>query len=182
MRIPIVGAAVGTAVVAGGAAAIALSAHGAPAVANVAVQLASASSPANAADQAAVSYVAQHFAGSGIASVLKTEADTEHGMPVYDVRIKAPNGAVYSLSVRSSNDSIMSAHLAETSPAPSSTPGESGPSSSPTPIQRAEPQQTPEPTTSAVEPLQSQSPAIPKGEAQGSPEQQPSGPATKADG
>ncbi len=116
------------------------------------VSLVAASSPVAAADQAAVTYVGQHYPGTGTARVLRTEADTEHGVPVYDVVVQAPNGATYSLSVRASNDSVLSAHLAESSPTPlgtlagpSPTSGETpDPSQSPEPKGTPEAQQTPE--------------------------------------
>ncbi len=127
MKIPTVGTAVGAVAVAGGAAAIALTtgAAGANAALPAKVNLASASSPvaaapAAAADQAAISYVDRNFTGTATAAVLKTEADTDHGVPVYDVRVQAPNGTTYSLSIRTSNDSVMSAHPAENQAVPTS--------------------------------------------------------------
>ncbi len=69
-----------------------------------------------------MTYVDQHYPGSGTAQVLKNEADHEHGIAVFDVRIKAPNGAIYSVTVQTSNDQVMSAQAPSGSGAlPSST-------------------------------------------------------------
>ncbi|MHB8379090.1 MAG: hypothetical protein ACYDB2_04100 [Acidimicrobiales bacterium] len=65
------------------------------------------------ADLAAVSYVNTNYPGSGVAIVLTTSADTEAGVPVYDVRIVAPNGSTYVVHVQQSNDAVLSANLAE---------------------------------------------------------------------
>ncbi len=65
------------------------------------------------ADQAAVSYVDTNYPGSGVANLLTTSADTEAGVPVYDVRIVAPNGSTYVVHVQQSNDAVLSANLAE---------------------------------------------------------------------
>ncbi len=144
MRSAVAGVAVGAVAVAGGAWA-ATRGGGASSV-PTRVSLVAASSPVAAADQAALTYVGQHYPGSGAARVLRTEADTEHGVPVYDVVVEAPNGASYSLSVRASNDSVISAHLTESSPTPLGT--LSGPSpvagETPDPGQSPEPKGTPE--------------------------------------
>ena len=157
MKVPVIGTALGAVAVAGGAAAIVLTTGGASAAIPTKVSLASASSPgAAAADQAALSYVDQRFTGAGAAAVLKTEADTEHGVPVYDVLVKAPNGTIYSLSIRTSNDSVLVAHPAESQGAPAATtPGSSSPDThtpaatsskdAPEAQQTPEPRQTPEP-------------------------------------
>ena len=106
------------------------------------VNLVAANSPVAAADQAALTYVSQHYPGAGTAKVLRTEADTEHGVAVYDVVVQAPNGATYSLSVRASNDSVLAAHLSESSPPQLGT--LTGPS--PTSAETPDPSRTPEPT------------------------------------
>lgn len=182
MKVPIVGGVVGVAVVAAGAAVIVFNAAGAHAAPRSGVQLASASSLAGAADRAAVTYVDQHFGGSGTAAVLKTEADKEHGVPVYDVRVKAPNGATYSLSVRASNDSVISAHLAEASSVPAATTDQSGLSSESTQTPTAEPRQTAEPSASTPEADASPTASTHKSDAHGSPDQGTSGVASHADG
>ncbi len=133
--------AAGVVVVGGGAVAAALTAGGSSTPARV--NLVAASSPAGSADQAAVPYVDQHYPGSGTANVLQNEADHEHGIAVFDVRIKAPNGAIYSVTAQTSNDQVMSAQVAEGTQAPSG----SGalPSSTQSSGQSQEPVQTPEP-------------------------------------
>ncbi|MHB8324999.1 MAG: PepSY domain-containing protein [Candidatus Dormibacteria bacterium] len=145
MKVPITAGAVGILSVAGAAAAIALTTGGANAALPTKVNLVSASSPAVAADTAALSYVNQHYSGTGTAAVLKTEADTEHGVPVYDVTVTAPNGTTYSLSIQTSNDSVLSASPAETQVAKTPTVLPSG-SSAPAATQTPEPKQTPDPT------------------------------------
>lgn len=172
MKLHVVATAVGAIVVAGGGAAIAVNAGGARSALPTNVKLVSATGPAALADQAALGYVDHNsaYAGSGTPSILKTEADTEHGIPVYDVLVKAPNGTIYSLSVRTSNDSVLSANKAESQgasgPVPSSSPSNSSPDTHPpsepqqtrepastpghtlaSPPQTPEPKQTPEPTT-----------------------------------
>ncbi len=146
MRIPVGGAAVGALVVAGGVAAFALNAGAAGAAAPTKVHLVAASASIQAADQAALTYVDQHFPGAGTAAVLKTEADTERGVAVFDVSVKAPNGSTYSLAVRASDYSVISASLAESSATPTPL-GTLQPSKdlSPEPKQTPEAQQTPEP-------------------------------------
>lgn len=79
-------------------------------------------SPASSATAAAVAYVDTTYPGSGQAAVLKTEADVEHGVPVYDVRVVAPDGHTYVVHVRQSTDAVLSANLAE-----NQTSGASGP-------------------------------------------------------
>lgn len=65
------------------------------------------------ADAAAIAYVNTNYSGSGVANVLATAADTEAGVPVYDVSIVAPNGFRYIVHVQQSNDTVLSANLAE---------------------------------------------------------------------
>ena len=67
----------------------------------------------SAANSTAIHYVDSHYAGKGQAHVLKTEADVEHGVPVYDVRIQAPNGTVYVVHVQRSNNAVFSVNQAE---------------------------------------------------------------------
>ena len=66
-----------------------------------------------AAQQAALSYVSQNYPGNGTAKILKTENDTEHGVPVFDIKVLAPNGLVYVVQVNQSSNQVISAHLAE---------------------------------------------------------------------
>ncbi len=82
----------------------------------------STTTAAAAADQAALTYVSAHYAGSGTASVLKTEADTEKGVPVFDVRVLAPNGTVYVAHVNRSTDVVISVNPAEVVPVITATP------------------------------------------------------------
>ncbi|MHB8620149.1 MAG: PepSY domain-containing protein [Chloroflexota bacterium] len=72
-----------------------------------------ASGGAAGADSVALSYVQANYGGSGTAQVLKTEADVDKGVPVYDVRTLAPNGTVYVVQVAQSNDAVVSASVAE---------------------------------------------------------------------
>jgi len=77
-----------------------------------AASVSSASGP-SVADAVATRYVEAHYAGSKQATVLKTEADHEHGVAVYDVRVLAPNGTVYVVHVQQSNNAVLSANQAE---------------------------------------------------------------------
>ncbi len=140
MRTAAAGVAIGAVAVAGGVWA-ATRGGGATSV-PTRVSLVAANSPAAAADQAALTYVSQNYPGAGAAKVLRTEADTEHGVAVYDVVVLAPNGATYSLSVRASNDSVLAAHLSESSPTPLGT--LTGPT--PTSAETPDASRTPEPT------------------------------------
>ena len=139
MRTAVAGVAVGAVAVAGGV--WAATRGGTTSPVPTRVSLVAATSPVAAADQAALTYVSQNYPGAGTAKVLRTEADTEHGVPVYDVVVQAPNGATYSLSVRASNDSVLAAHPGESSPTPLGT--LTGPS--PTSPETPQPSQTPEP-------------------------------------
>ncbi|MGB8347442.1 MAG: hypothetical protein WCD86_21335 [Ktedonobacteraceae bacterium] len=91
----------------------------------------------SAANSTAIHYVDSHYAGKGQAHVLKTEADVEHGVPVYDVRIQAPNGTVYVVHMRRSNNAVLSVNQAEsqgTSPSQTSAtvpPATTSPAGSP---------------------------------------------------
>jgi hypothetical protein len=140
MRTAAAGVAIGAMALAGGV--WAATRGGAASPVPTRVSLVAASSAVAAADQAALTYVGQNYPGAGTAKVLKTESDTERGVPVYDVVVQAPNGATYSVSVRASDDSVLAAHLTESSPAPLGT--LTGPS--PTPAETPEPSRTPEPT------------------------------------
>ncbi|MDA8393132.1 MAG: hypothetical protein M0Z87_10155 [Actinomycetota bacterium] len=96
---------------------------------------------------AATNYASSHHPGSGTATVLKVEADTEyHGgsvaRRVFDIRVKAPNGTIYVEHVlrNESSDSVWWESVAEsqtsggtTSSPPTSTPPSSPPPSSPPP-------------------------------------------------
>jgi hypothetical protein len=66
-----------------------------------------------AADRAAISYAKAHYPGSTAARVLATEPDTERGRAVYDVRVLAPNGAVYVAHVSRAGSSVLWASKAE---------------------------------------------------------------------
>ena len=65
-----------------------------------------------AAEQAAVSYVNQHYPGNGTAKVLKVEHDTENGSAVVDVTVLAPNGHAYDVEVSQSTNSVLSVEMA----------------------------------------------------------------------
>lgn len=76
----------------------------------------------SAANSTAIHYVDSHYAGNGQARVLETEADVEHGVPAYDIRILAPNGTVYVVHVQRSNNAVLSVNRAESqSTSPSQT-------------------------------------------------------------
>ncbi|GAC1565479.1 MAG: hypothetical protein NVS3B14_03340 [Ktedonobacteraceae bacterium] len=66
-----------------------------------------------AADKTAIQYVDTHYPGSGKARVLATEPDVDRGVAVYDVRIQAPNGAIYVVHVQRSNNAVLWANRAE---------------------------------------------------------------------
>ena len=149
MRLVVTAGAVGTLAVVGAAGAIALAQGGPHATVPTSVKLVSASGPAaTAADNAALSYVDLKYPGTGTAVVLKTESDTEHGIPVYDVKVTAPNGSTYSLSVQASNDSVLSAQLSESKTSQTTT-GTSTPEATKTPELKSTPEatQTPEPNS-----------------------------------
>ncbi len=80
--------------------------------ASQAINVSSTNGPSTA-DAAAIHYVNAHYPGSGQATVQKTEADHEHGIPVYDVRLLAPNGTVYVVHVQQSNTTVLTANRAE---------------------------------------------------------------------
>ncbi len=144
MRLVVTAGAVGTLAAVGAAGAIALTQAGPHATVPTSVNLVSASGPAaTAADNAAVSYVDQKYPATGTATavVLKTESDTEHGIPVYDVKVTAPNGNTYSVTVQASNDTVLSAQLSETKT--SQTPAATG---TPEATKTPEPKSTPEAT------------------------------------
>lgn len=69
---------------------------------------------ATAADQAALAYANANYTGSGTASVVKTESDTEKGVAVFDVSVLAPNASTYTVVVRASDGTVVSSKLAET--------------------------------------------------------------------
>ena len=121
-------------------------------------------SGAAGADQAAVRYVDTHYPGSGTARVQKTESDVERGVPVYDVRVTAPDGTTYVVHVRRSNDAVLSANPAEqqvsVSPATDTTaPPETTPlvptppvTTAPQPAETSEPSETSEPAETSEPP------------------------------
>jgi hypothetical protein len=103
--------ALGAGTVAGG---LALASAGHQPPLSAAVRLAAATTGgASGADQAAAHYVDIHYPGAGTARVLKTEPDVERGVPVYDVRILAPDGTTYVVHVRQAGDAVLSANPAE---------------------------------------------------------------------
>ena len=65
------------------------------------------------ADHAALNYVDSHHPGPGTADVLKTEPDVDRGVPIYDVRVVAPNGTTDVVHVQQSNDALLFANPAE---------------------------------------------------------------------
>lgn len=65
------------------------------------------------ADNTAIHYVNAHYTGKGQARVLQTESDIEHGVPVYDIRILAPNGTMYVVHVQRGNNAVLSTNRAE---------------------------------------------------------------------
>lgn len=95
------------------AAVVHLSAHSARSV-----RVAHTSGDTAAADQAAIAYVNANDAGSATANVLSTVADVEAGVPVYDIRIVAPNGSTYVVHVQQSNDVVLSVNFAESQSTP----------------------------------------------------------------
>ncbi|MHB1446416.1 MAG: cell wall-binding repeat-containing protein [Acidimicrobiales bacterium] len=112
------------------------------------------------ADRAACSYVEQNYPGAGQAQVLSTQADTDRGKPVYDVKVKAPTGVIYVVHVvrgTTPADSTMYANQAENqssagssadaSPDSSAGPDTNSPDASPD--QKAGPDNSPDSTTGA---------------------------------
>lgn len=65
------------------------------------------------AEQAAITYVNDHYPGNGTSKILKVENDTENGTAVFDIKVLAPNGTVYVVQVSQSTDAVISAHPAE---------------------------------------------------------------------
>lgn len=65
-----------------------------------ATHVACSSGHPNVADQSAIIWVDQNQAGSGQAAILKTEADVDHGVCVFDIRVAAPNGTVWVVHVK----------------------------------------------------------------------------------
>ena len=68
---------------------------------------------AQRADRTALAYVRAHYRGSCRARVLRTEADVERRVRVFDVRTAAPNGTVYVVHVRRSNGDVLWVNRAE---------------------------------------------------------------------
>jgi uncharacterized membrane protein YkoI len=95
------------------AAGLELGAAGGPALPTRVISLAAATLSPAGADQAALAYVDARFPGSRPAQVLRTEADVEHGVPVYDVRVLAPDGTVIVVHVDRSSGTVISAAPAE---------------------------------------------------------------------
>lgn len=92
-------------------------------------QQASAQTSASQADATALQYVQSHYPGSCAGRVLRTEADVEKGVPVYDIRTVAPSGTVYVVHIQRSNDAVVSVNRAESQPGGcgSVSPGQPGP-------------------------------------------------------
>ena len=65
------------------------------------------------AEQAAITYVNDHYPGNGTSKILKVENDTENGTAVFDIKVLAPNGTVYVVQVSQSTDTVISVHPAE---------------------------------------------------------------------
>lgn len=147
MRVSITAGAASAVALAGALGAMAFTQGGPHAGVPTSVNLTSASSPPGLADQAALTYVEGTYPGHGTAVVLKTEADTEKGVTVYDVKVEAPNGSTYSLSIRASNDAVLSAKLSETQGAQAADSQQTPDAKqTPEPTDTPDAQQTPEPT------------------------------------
>lgn len=84
--------------------------------------------PANltSAEQAAVTYVNQHYAGNGTAQILKVENDTENGTSVVDVTVLAPNGHSYDVEVSQATNTVVSVEVAGDSGSSSSSSTDDG--------------------------------------------------------
>lgn len=186
MKWPLIGAAV-TAAAAAAAAAVAaagaLPTPAAPPLQNVKTASYTANCPTGlpgAADSAALSWVDVHASGTGRAGVVKTEADVEKGVCVFDVRTMAPNGSIWVVQVSRSavaaSEVVLSANLAEGSPAsiPTTSPV---PSVAPTPGAKNTPQpaETPQPQESPKATETSQAPESPQPDATPKPSQSPGG-------
>jgi hypothetical protein len=156
--------ALGAGVVVGG---LTLASTGHQASVPAAVRLAAATAGgASGADQAALSYVDSHYPGAGTAQVLKTEPDVERGVPVYDVRVLAPDGTTYVVHVRQVGDAVLSANPAEQQ------------ASAPPSTATTAPPATSTPVTAPLAP----SPPASAGPQPGEPVETPEAPATTASG
>ena len=157
-RLPALFAIVG-ALGAGGVASGAFLSAGRRAPLSAAARLAAVSAPGGgSADQAAVNYVDSHHPGPGAAQLLKTEPDVDRGVPVYDVRVVAPNGTAYVVHVQQSNDAVLFTNPAEHQVTPPPTTATALPATSPAatspaatsappttePLRAAEPVEAPE--------------------------------------
>lgn len=67
-----------------------------------------------AAGQSALSYASAHHPGPKAARVLATEADTDRGRAVYDVRVLAPDGITYVVHISRASNAVLWAGRAET--------------------------------------------------------------------
>lgn len=132
------------ALAAGGAAAVVLPRTSAPGSSVGAAATLSSTSVNTGAAQAAINWADSNQGGAGLpaATVIKVEADTEKGVPVYDVRVKAPNGTIWEVTVARASLQVLGETRAEGTVAPT-TPS-STPSSTPTSIPSARPSETPE--------------------------------------
>lgn len=83
-----------------------------PAIAAASLTKATAVGPA-AADRAATAYVRTRHPGPGGIRVLATEPDTERGVAVYDVRVLAPDRAIYVVHVQRATGRVLWANAAE---------------------------------------------------------------------
>ena len=70
----------------------------------------------HSADLVALNYANANYKGQGIASIIKNEADSEKGIPVYDIKTLAPNGNIYIIHILRSNNSVLSSSISENSP------------------------------------------------------------------
>lgn len=129
------------ALAAGGAAAVILPRTPAqqPSVASAATL--SSTTVRTGAAQAAVNWADTNQGGAGLpaASVLKVEADTENGVPVFDVRVKAPNGSVWDITVSRASLQVLRASQESSGTTPVVSP-----SSTPSVNPEAKPSETPE--------------------------------------
>ncbi len=89
-------------------------------------QASTLSSNMTSAEQAAVAYIDQHYAGNGTTKILKIENDTENGTAVVDVTVLAPNNNTYSVEVSLSTNAVLSVELVSHGDNSSSTSEDSG--------------------------------------------------------
>lgn len=124
----------------GGAAAVVLPRTSAPGSPAGAAATLSSTSVNTGAAQAAINWADTNQGGAGLpaATVIKVEADTEKGVPVYDVRVKAPNGTIWEVTVARASLQVLGETRAEGTVVPGT------PSSTPSSSPSASPSETPE--------------------------------------